>query len=248
MLNEDLLLNHLKALRLPAAAQALRRQFDTPECAAWSFEQRLANVLDAEVVARNDRRALRFQRTAQTDVFEHAEMAGIDWTFPRGLVQPRVEGWAECGWVRHRQNLLISGPTGVGKTYIAMALGKAATRLGFAVEAWSLPKLLARADLAAIDGTANTLRRTLERVPLLILDDWLLNEVEGFHAQWLWGLITARHGKAATLVASPLPPSAWHAQIRHTYAADGIVDRLTNRGQRLTLSGASYRAPRPEAV
>lgn len=241
MLNETLF-KHLTALRLPSAAKALRHQLDTPACEAWSFEQRLAQVLDAEVAARCDRRAQRLDRAASTRLLEHAEIAGIDLTVARGLTPPRLNGWATCEWVRHRQNLIVSGPTGVGKSYIGMALGKAAARQGLAVEAWSLPGLLEHADAAKVDGTARMLRRRLERVPLLILDDFLLDEVDEAHAPWLWRLVQARHLKAATLVVSPLPPSEWHGQIRPALTADAIVDRLTARAQCLTLSGPSYRA------
>lgn len=247
MLNEELL-KRLTALRLPSAAKALLHQLETPACEEWSFEQRLAHVLDAEVAARTDRRAQRFDRAARTRLFEHAEVAGIDLMVARGLTRPRLAGWAQCDWIRHRQNILIHGPTGIGKSYIAMALGKAATRQGLAVEAWSLPDLLEHADTAKVDGTAPTLRRRLERVPLLILDDWLLDEVDEAHAPWLWRLLNARHLKASTLVASPLPPSEWHGQIRPALTADAILDRLTACAQRLSLSGSSYRASQADAA
>ncbi|MCC6774967.1 MAG: ATP-binding protein [Gemmatimonadaceae bacterium] len=230
----------LHSLKLTGMATALAEQRGLPDLATLTFEERLALLLEREQASRHDRRLTRLLQLAR---LRHAAcVEDVNFRTKRGLERSTFLHLASGDWIRQRQTLLLVGPTGTGKTWLACALGNAACRQGHTVRYLRLPRLLSEElVLARADGSYGKVMQTLARTDLLILDDWGLAPLGDRERRDLLELIEDRAGRRATLVTSQLPIEHWHTMIGDATFGDAILDRLVHHAHRLTLTGGSLR-------
>jgi DNA replication protein DnaC len=230
---------HLHTLRLTGMLQALDEQLEQPAMAELSFEERLAILVDREVLYRENRRLERLLRAARLRVSACVE--DIDYRHPRGLEKPRMASLVALEWIRQSLNLCLTGPTGSGKTWLACAFGNEACRRGFSVRYLRLPRLFEMLRISHGDGTYTKLMILLLKSDLLILDDWGIQKVSAAQRNDLMEVIEDRHGRRSTLIASQLPTDHWHEYIGEATIADAILDRLLHGAHRINLTGESMR-------
>lgn len=231
--------DRLIALGLTGMARALEEQRSQPDVSALTFEERLALLIDREAAERHNKRLanrLKFAGLRQNAVVEDINLKaarGLD----RALLQTLIAG----DWIDRKLNLIIIGPTGIGKSFFACALGHKACRDDRSVLYQRIPRLFNALALARGDGRHVRLLRTLARVDLLILDDWGLAPLTPDQGHDLLELVDDRHDRRSTLITSQLPVEHWHETIANPTVADAILDRLVHNAHRLQLDGPSMR-------
>lgn len=233
-------LDKLHSLRLTGMAEAFEQQLAQSETHELAFDERLALLLDRELLTRDNRRLARLLRAARLRIAT-ACIEDIDYRHARGLKRAQIAQLGACQWIHQKHNLLITGPTGTGKTYLACALGNQACRQGLSTRYFRLPRLLEHIAIARGDGSYPTLMKQLARTELLILDDLAIAPLAASQRNDLMELIEDRHGLRSTLVASQLPVEHWHDYLAEPTLADAILDRLLHNAHRLPLKGASMR-------
>ena len=238
-------LDKLDALGLFGMGLGLREQLESTQYLSLSFDERLGLLVDRETEARDSRRlALRLKAAK---LRQEASVEDIDFRTPRGLDRSVIMSLAQAGWVTAHHNLLVTGPTGAGKSFIGCALAHAAIRRGHTALYLRTPRLLA--DLALSRGDGRYVRRLahLAKIGVLVLDDFLLTPPSIIEAKDLLEVIDDRSQVRSTLVISQLPVEAWHPALAggDPTLADAILDRLVHHAHRLTLAGASMRRRQP---
>ena len=229
----------LIALGLPGMAKAFEEQRRSPDVAALSFEERLGLMVDREAAERDTRRLavrLKFASLRQNAVVED-----VDLRTPRGIDRALFQKLVAGDWIDRAEGLLITGPTGIGKSWIACALGHKACRDGRSVLYHRAPRLFEALALARGDGRYARLLKSLARVQLLILDDWGLSVLTEAEQRDLLEILEDRHQRASTIVTSQLPVDQWCDAIGNPTLADAILDRLVHNAHRLTMTGESMR-------
>lgn len=237
-------LDLLHTLRLTGMAAALEEQRGLPDVAHLAFDDRFALLLEREKSARENRRLTRLLQVARFRLTACAE--DLNFRVKRGLDRALVLRLVSAEWVAQHTTLLITGPTGTGKTYVACALGHAACRHGFTVRYLRLPRLLGDLAVARSDGSYGKLLQTFARTDLLILDDWGLAPLGDRERRDLLEVIEDRTGRRATMVTSQLPVDHWHALVGDATFGDAILDRLVHHAHRITLTGGSLRRLNPD--
>ena len=248
MLN-NVTIERLRALRLRGMAEALSSQLQQPDMQSFSFEERLGRPVDLEWAYRQNRRLARLLKAAKLRL--PASMEDIDYQQPRGLDRALMRTLATSQWVKDRQHILVIGPTGVGKTYIACALGNAACRQGHSTRYYRVPRLLTDIATAKADGSYPRLMSSLARTEVLVLDDWGIVPLSAADARDILEIIDDRTQQRSTIVASQLPIDHWYATIGDPTVADAILDRLVHQSHKLILKGESMRkvtGPQPANV
>ena len=231
--------DRLIALGLSGMAKALDDQRRTPACEVMTFEERLGLLVDREAAERDTRRlATRLKFAALRHA---ASVEDADLRTPRGLDRAVFAHLADGGWIGRAENLLITGATGLGKSWIACALGHKACRDGRSVLYHRVPRLFEALALARGDGRYARTLKSIARAELLILDEWGLAPLTAAERRDLLEILEDRHGRAATIVTSQLPVDAWHDVIGDPTLADAILDRLVHNAHRLELAGESLR-------
>jgi DNA replication protein DnaC len=238
MLNHPTL-DKLHELRFTGMVKALTEQMALPDIDELSFEERLGLLVDREVTEREDRRLT--TRLRQAKLKQNACIEDIDFKQSRGLDQSLILDLAQCQWIRKHLNLLITGPTGVGKTWVACALAQKACREGFTSLYLRLPRLLQELPIAKGDGTYTRLMNRLAKVDVLILDDWGLSKFIAEQRRDLLEILEDRHDTRSTIVTSQLPLDQWHHIIGDPTLADAILDRLVHNAYKINLKGESMR-------
>lgn len=233
----------LHTLRLSGMLKALQEQAQQPELNALSFEERLGLLVDREITERDNRRLQ--SRLRQARLRQIACLEDIDYRHPRGLDRALLARLAGGQWLREHLNVLISGPTGIGKSFLACALAQSACRLGFSALYQRLPRLLEDIALARGDGRYTRLLATLARTDVLVLDDWGLCPLTEGGCRDLLEVLDDRYQRRCTVVTSQLPVEHWHDYLGHVTLADAILDRLVHNSYRLKLQGESLRRHPP---
>jgi DNA replication protein DnaC len=241
-MNDPVLFDQLLRLRLPAFREGLREQQANPKYAELAFEERLALLVELECTRRFNNR---LRRALHLSAFPmQATLEELDFSPGRGLDRRLVLELGQCAWIGNHLNILISGPTGGGKSFLACSLGTAAIRLGYSVRYFRTSRLLHSLAQARTDASYPTLLRSLARTDVIILDDWMRDELTPANAQDLLEILDDRYGQSSTLVASQVPMENWFAQIPAPTLADAILDRLVHNAYQLRLTGESQRKVR----
>jgi DNA replication protein DnaC len=236
----DPTLDRLKTLRLDTFATAWQAQQQDPSLTALAFDERLALLVDAECLAREQKRLLVALKDAKLRLSQ-ACVEGIDYPARRELDKTLVRQLATCRWVHEHHNVVITGMTGTGKTYVACALAQQACRNGHRALYRRVPRLCEELTLAHADGSYLRLLARFARADVLVLDDWGLGGLRDQDRRDLLEMLEDRTGLRSTVITSQLPPAKWHDYIGDPTTADAICDRLLHPAHRLVLKGPSRR-------
>jgi DNA replication protein DnaC len=232
-------LDQLKSLRLTGMAKALQEQWEIEDINTMGFEERLGLLVDREAAVRATRRLQTRLRKAK--LRQNAAIEDIDFRHPRGLDKSLVTRLADCQWIKKHQNLIITGPTGVGKSYRACAFAQKACREGYSAMYLRMARLFEDLSLARGDGRYLKMLTTFARMDLLVLDDYGLAKLNQEQRHDLLEILEDRHGLKSMLVTSQLPTEHWHEQIGDPTLADAIMDRLIHNAHTIQLKGGSMR-------
>ena len=232
-------LDKIEQLRLFGMAKALREQLQNQKATALNFEERLGLLIDREMSERENRRFTTRLRTAKLRI--SASIEDIDFRQPRGLDKSLILSLASNQWITEHHNLLIIGPTGVGKSYLACALSHKACRDGHLVVYQRLPQLLEDLALSHHDGRYRKLMKSLLKADLLVLDDFGLGPLTAEQQRDLLEIIEDRYDRRSTLVTTQMPVKHWHDILSDPTLADAIMDRLVHNAYRIELKGESMR-------
>jgi len=233
-------LTQLRQLKLGGMADALQTQLEqVGTYEDLPFIERLGLLLDQESLARDQRKQERLIRQARFKL--RASIQEIDYQHPRNITPSQIAQLAQGDWIQRARNLLITGPCGSGKTYLACAFGHSACLRGYSVRYYRLSRLLLELTQAKADGSYHKQLKLLAKVHLLIIDDWGLEPLQAAHRNDLMEIMDDRHGSTSTLIISQLPTDQWYASIGDNTLADAILDRLMHNAHRLQLKGESMR-------
>lgn len=232
-------LEKLTTLRFTGMAAALDEQMQMNSLEGLGFEERLGLLLDREMAVRQTRAMNTRLRKAR--LRQDGCMEDIDFRYPRGLDKSLVMRLADCQWIKERNNLIITGPTGVGKTYLACVFAQKACREGYSALYLRTTKLFEDLALAKGDGRYLKLLTSFAKTDLLVLDDYGLEQLGREQRHDLLEILEDRHGLKSTLVTSQLPIDHWHEQIGDPTLADAILDRLVHSAHKIKLDGDSMR-------
>lgn len=238
MLNQQTI-EKLHALKLPGMAEALKDQLPQPDIQRLSFEERFGLIVDRQWDWKENNRLQRYLKEAKLKL--DACVEDIDYQTPRGIDQSVIMRLISCDWIRHHQNIIITGPTGSGKTFLACALANKACREGHRTLYIRSPKLYYELAVSRGDGSYGKMINKLARTQILLLDDLGLAPMTDSERRDLLEVIEDRHGSGSTIITSQLPIENWHEHIGDPTIADAILDRLIHSAHKINLKGGSMR-------
>ncbi len=235
-----LLPGRLRQLKLGGMASCLQSQLEMPGTyEGLNFEERLQLLVEQEILNRDNRKQEKLIRQASFKL--RASIQNIEYGKGRNITRGEIARLTQTSWLAGHQNLLITGPCGSGKTWMACAIGQSACLSGYAVKYWRLSRLFLKLNNAKADGTYHRELASLSKLPLLILDDWGMDALTHAQRNDLMEIMDDRHGNASTMVISQLPVEQWYNAIGDNTLADAILDRLVHNAHRLELQGESLR-------
>lgn len=229
----------LSRMRLYTMADALGEQLRQPSLQELSFEERIAMLIDREWLARENRKLKRRLKVARLK--QQASIEDTDFRHPRGLDKSVMLTLSNCNWIRNHQNIIITGQTGIGKSYLAEALAQKACREGFTALFYRSPRLFGDLAIARGDGSYRKLLGKLAKMDLLIVDDWGLSTLDDTERRDFLEVMEDRHGIRSTIITSQYPVSKWHELIGEPTLADAIMDRIVHNSHKIILKGESLR-------
>lgn len=239
-------LTKLNSMKLLGMSRSFRSTFETEEFNHYTNDEFIAMLVDAECDERENRKLARALQYAK---FRYkASVEEVNYDNDRGINRNQVHRLADCEFIKRKENLLITGSTGIGKSYIASALGHQACALGYKVYYSQSTKLFAKIKLAKVDGSYLKELSRLERQDLLIIDDFGIQPLDGPGRTALLEIMEDRHGKRSTIFTSQLPVSQWHNIIGEQTIADAILDRIIHDAHRLEMNGESMRKKQKRTV
>lgn len=233
------LFEQLKTLRCQGMLEAYQEQLSTPDINRLSFDERFALLLEREYVVRENRKLI--NRLRQAKLKEEACIEDIDYSPERQLSKTVITRLSECSWITKKENVLITGPTGAGKTYLACAFANQACRQGHGARYIRLPKLFQAISIAKADGSYIKLMEHVAKLHLLVLDDWGIASMNDSDRRDLLEIVDDRYNRSSTLITSQLPVQAWHDSIGDATLGDAILDRLIHNSHRIEVQGPSMR-------
>ena len=232
-------IERLHQLRLPGFVEGLIEQQQGKLYRDLPFDERLGLLVEKEYLRRENSRLA--TRIKQAQFKQPVTIDSVDFNLPRKLVKAKYLELAQCRWVENAQNLIICGPTGVGKSCLACALGDQACKLGYSVRYIKLRKLISEILQARADGSFRSFWNRLAKISLLIIDEWLREPISQADAREISDLVDDRYATASCIFASQLPTKDWYQQISDPTLAESILDRLVHESHRLELDGESIR-------
>lgn len=232
-------LDKLYAMKLSAMADSIREQIANPTATSLSFEERIALAVDRQWDLKENRALTRRLHIARLK--QQAAVEDIDFREKRGLDKGVILSICECNFVGSHSNIIITGPTGVGKTYIACAIGNRVCRRSFSVRYFGCGNLLSAVESARGDGSYPAFLARLERTDLLIIDDWGMYPLDAEAARDIFEILEDRAHRGSTLIVSQVPIENWYDIIAGPTIADAILDRLVHNAYRIELTGESMR-------
>src|SRR5580700_1670514 len=230
----------LHALHLGAMAPVCAAQREDPKMSEVDFDGRFGMLVDAEHLARDNKRLKRALREAKLRI-TGACIEDIDYAPKREVDKAMVRQLGTCTWIASHANVIITGATGTGKSYIACALAQQACRTGYRATYRRMPRLLEELALAHADGTYTRLLGRLAKIDVLVLDDWGLAPLREQERRDMLEIFEDRHGARSTIVTSQLPVETWHDYVADPTIADALLDRVVHNAHRLKLKGPSKR-------
>jgi DNA replication protein DnaC len=226
-------------MRLHTIADALRDQLQQPSLQELSFEERIAMLVDREWIARENRKLQRRLKAARLK--QQASIEDIDFRHPRGLDKSVMLTLSNCNWIRNHQNVIVTGQTGIGKSYLAEAFAQKACREGFTALYYRVPRLFRDLAITRGDGSYGKLLGKIAKTDLLVVDDWGLSPLNDAERRDFLEIMEDRHGTRSTVITSQYPVAKWHELIGEPTLADAILDRIVHNAHKIILKGESLR-------
>lgn len=232
-------LDKLYAMKLDGMADSLKEQIASSNMSELSFEDRVSLIVDRQWDLKENRGLRRRLQVARLRL--QAAIEDIDFRSHRGLDKSAILSYGQCRFIGSHSNIIITGPTGVGKTYIACGIANRACRLKHSVRYFGCGDLLQATSIARADGSYQQLMRRLEKTDLLVIDDWGLYPLDADASRDVFEILEARTGRGSVIVVSQVPVEDWYGIIAVPTIADAILDRLVHNAYRIQMEGESMR-------
>ena len=239
-MNDSQTYNHLVEMRLHGMAELYKRYMETPQIAPEVPQDYFATMTDAEYHDRKQRRQMRMEKNAKLK-YANACIEDFDFSVDRGISRQMISFIAGFSWLKKKQNLIITGSTGSGKTFSACGIATNAIRSGYSVIYKRVPRLTEELEIASGDGSLPSLRAKLQKFDVLILDEWAVSPLTPRARLDLLEVVEDRSGTGSLIITSQMPIDKWHAYIGEPTIADALLDRIVHRSHRLELKGESMR-------
>lgn len=234
-------LDKLLELKLLGMAEAFKQQSQMPEASKLSFDERFGLLVDAEFSDRDNNAFTKRLKSAK--LRQDACVEDLDFEPARGLDRKLIAQLSSCTWISQGLNVLITGKTGVGKSYVACALAQKACRMGFSTLYLRAPRFFQELTVARIKGTYSRTLNTLAKTQLIVLDDFALVPIAEEQCRDLLEVTDDRYGRSSMIIASQLPVKSWYETFANATLADAILDRVVHESYRLELDGGTQRDP-----